>query len=340
MSRFWQSFCGLAFCLVTGFFAAQAHAEEYAAPEDLRSVALADAVTPGWKTTLSLGTTFSFNQADSVVGTPDGISAQIGILADGQSEYRQGRHTWTNTLKAQFATSKTPSIDRFIKSADGLDLGTTYTFGLPQLRWVGPYVRARFSTQFAPGYLVKAAAFDVARIQPDGGRLPVEHYAAQQFVQLTGSFDPMLFGESVGLFANPTESEAVTVKLKLGIGSQQLVTTSGNAVVDDATPPEIEVKQMRSATQVGGEAEAQANGKVSKALTWKAKATLFMPFYTSIDNTATGIDALNADFSAGASYRLAKWLSLDYVFSAKRVPLISEKWQVQNGVLLTVGFIL
>ena len=148
----------------------------------------------------------------------------------------------------------------------------------------------------------------------------------------------MLFGEAVGLFANPTESAAVTVKIKLGLGTQQLVTSWGYALVDDAKTPEIEVKAIRGAVQLGGEAEVQAYGEVTTALKWKAKALFFMPMYTSISGTAGGLDALNSDFSASASYKLAKWLSADYVFSAKRVPLVSDKWQIQNGAVLTVGF--
>jgi hypothetical protein len=36
--------------------------------------------------------------------------------------------------------------------------------------------------------------------------------------------------------------------------------------------------------------------------------------------------------------RLTKWASLDYVVSAKKIPLVLDAWQVQNGLLLTVGF--
>ena len=213
-------------------------------------------------------------------------------------------------MKGIYSQSKTPVLDRFVKSSDGLDLTTTYTFRLEAVKWIGPYARGRFSTQMAPGYLVKPADYKVKWQQADGSSW-VSSHGAQEFVQTTGAFDPILVGESVGLFANPTESEAVTVKLKLGLGSQQLVSSWGYAVVDDATTPEIELKAIRGAVQAGGEAEAQAYGQVSAALKWKAKATFFMPFYTSIGGTPTGLDALNSDFTASASYKLAKWLSLD-----------------------------
>ena len=36
--------------------------------------------------------------------------------------------------------------------------------------------------------------------------------------------------------------------------------------------------------------------------------------------------------------KLAKWASLDYLLSAKRIPLILDKWQVQNNLLFTTGF--
>ena len=51
-----------------------------------------------------------------------------------------------------------------------------------------------------------------------------------------------------------------------------------------------------------------------------------------------GIDLLNTELTAKISVKLAKWLSLDYVLSAKRVPLNLDDWQVQNSVLATAGF--
>ena len=309
------------------------------APEDLRAQALAadGAVPPGWKNTLSLGATFSFNQSDQVVGSPDGISLQLGVLVDGQTAYTNGRHTWTSTLKGAYSESKTPLVDHFLKSADNLDLTTTYTLRLETVRWIGPYVRARLSTQVAPGYLVRPTAYTVNWKNSDG-TVSKENYAAQEFTKTTGSFDPLVLGESVGMFANPTESEAVTVKLKLGVGSQQVISTWGYSVTENSDTHEFDAKQVQTALQAGAEAEAQAYGQATEALKWKAKASFFMPFFTSIGGTPTGIDALNTDLTASASYKLAKWLSLDYVFSVKRVPLVSDKWQVQNGAVLTAGF--
>ncbi len=313
-----------------------ASAQTALASEDLRAAVLG-AETPvpqGWKAGLSLGSTFSFNQSQSVVGTPDGVALQLGILAEGQAAYVVGQHTWTNTLKLVYAESKTPVLDRFVKSADGLDLTTTYAYRLQAIKWVGPYARARLSTQLAPSYLVKPTAYGV---KWQGDAAPTM-YAPQQFVQLTGALDPILVGGAVGLFANPTESEAVTVKLKVGLGSQQLLSSWGYTITKDSDPTAIEVKSLQSATQAGGELGAQAYGQLGTGLQWKARATFFMPVFTSITGTPTGFDALNSDFAASASYKLAKWLSLDYVFSAKRIPLVSDKWQVQNGAVLTAGF--
>ncbi len=338
MRILFTSCCVLSLLLPAFLGARPARADDDIAPEDLREKALAaSSAAEGWKANATFGSTFSFNQSSSVVGSPDGVSLQLGLLVDGQAAYVSGRHTWTSTLKGVFSESKTPVLDRFVKSSDGLDLTTTYTFRLEAIKWIGPYARGRFSTQMAPGYLVKPADYKVKWQQTDGSST-VSSYGAQEFVQLTGAFDPMLIGESVGLFANPTESEAVTVKLKLGVGTQQLISSWGYALVDDAKTPEVEVKAIHAAVQAGGEAEAQAYGQVSAELKWKAKASFFMPVYTSITGTPTGLDALNSDFSVSASYKLAKWLSLDYVFSAKRVPLVSDKWQVQNGAVVTAGF--
>lgn len=292
-----------------------------------------------WKGALNLGTTFSFTQSQNVIGSQDGVTTQIGGLLDATGEYINGRHTWTSTLKALYSESKTPVLDKFIKASDSLEISTTYLYRFMQVPWMGPYARLRLATQMQPGYIVKASGYTLARQQADGTVIN-DTYAGQVEAQVTGAFDPLLLNEDVGLFANPTESDAVTVKLKIGLGTQQLLSSWGYALVDDPKTDVVEVKFLRQAVQVGGNAEAAITGKISDDFHWKARAAFFYPFYTNIDRTPTGIDALNSEFSAGISYKLAKWVSIDYLFGAKRVPLVSTEWQIQNGAVLTAGFTL
>jgi hypothetical protein len=78
-------------------------------------------------------------------------------------------------------------------------------------------------------------------------------------------------------------------------------------------------------------------GDVTEGVAWKAKANVFMPAYSTAGKK-TGLDAMTSDLGFGIGIKLAKWLSLDYTLTARRVPLILDDWQIQNGVMITAGF--
>jgi len=311
------------------------------APEQLRAAGLGDgaAATQGWSGKLNVGATGTWNQSSNVVGSPDGTTLQLGALIDGTLQHVAGQGTWTSTVKIQEAQARTPVLDSWTKSTDLIDFTSTYIHRLRALQWVGPYGRVRVTTQAFAGEVSKPTGYSLKYLKADG-TAQTAVYPGQKFTRLTDPFDPVMFGEAVGLFANPTESTAITVRLKAGAGSQQLLTGGGFTLADDAKTVDIEVKQLRKAVQVGAEAEVAVDGRIGGDVQWKAKAGVFLPIYTSLASAATGIDALNTDLAAGVSYKLAKWLSVDYVLTAKRVPLVVDKWQVFNGVVLTTGFAL
>jgi hypothetical protein len=60
------------------------------------------------------------------------------------------------------------------------------------------------------------------------------------------------------------------------------------------------------------------------------------PMYTSIDTDLTGFDLLNTDLSFKVGLKMSKWASLDYVFSAKRVPVMVDQWQIVNNLVLSI----
>ena len=51
---------------------------------------------------------------------------------------------------------------------------------------------------------------------------------------------------------------------------------------------------------------------------------------------ATPNHLINADVSFKVGVKVTNWASLDYVFSAKRLPLIIDQWQVLNNLVLSI----
>jgi hypothetical protein len=60
------------------------------------------------------------------------------------------------------------------------------------------------------------------------------------------------------------------------------------------------------------------------------------PFWSDVEKTPTGTDALNSEFTIGVNVKLADWAGLDYAFKAVRYPLIVDDWQISNSLLLSI----
>ncbi|MAE69992.1 MAG: hypothetical protein CME06_05935, partial [Gemmatimonadetes bacterium] len=156
----------------------------------------------GWSRGLELGFTGSFNHSDHVVGAPDGSTVQFGVVLSGNADLVQGAQEWENELKLQHTQSKSPALDRFVKSVDQLDLQTTYLYHMTSPDWFGPFARASLSTSVLKGYEVRTSDTDVRRVDEDGTVTDVV-VPAENDIDLTGAFEPMLLKETVGVFADP-----------------------------------------------------------------------------------------------------------------------------------------
>lgn len=305
---------------------------------DAVQLAVGATSTHGWKKKLSIGLTGSLSQSSNVPGTNDGSTIQVGTIVDTSLERTRRIWSWLNTLKFQYAQSRTPLLDRFVKSQDQLDIGSIYFWKIYENK-AGIYSRVRASTSVSPGYLVKPTDSTISRKHIDGSTT-TEPLSANQELSLTSYLEPLLIAEGVGLFANPTQTDGLTVRIRLGAGAQEAPNRNGFVLNDDPKTPAIEIRQLKTSNQVGAEAEISAEGKVNDKFSWKGKVGWFMPTWTSTKSFQTGFSALQTDANVGASYKLSKALSIDWQATAKKIPVVLDKWQLTNVLLITVGYML
>ncbi len=310
-------------------------------------------VPEGWAYKLKLGSNISFTHNDTVVGLDDGSYFQLGVLLDAAANLKRGQHSWTNTLAVKHQQSKSPTIDEFVKSADELALLSEYRYALKSIPWIGPFARFRLTTALFPSELIRAEDSQVRRLDAKGneeeGAMPVdamnadagtfhETLDAQKARELTAAFEPLVLRETAGFFADPVDSKAFKLSFSLGAGAQEVIAQDGYVVADDDGTAAIEIRQLQSYNEVGAEFEAKASGEFTTAVAWELSLNLLHPFVTTADTDLEGTELTNYEFGAKLSTKLSSWASLDYVFSAKRIPLIQEDFQVQNNLLLTAGF--
>lgn len=301
----------------------------------------------GWKVKGNVGLTGSFSDARNVVGAEEGTTLQVGLVLAMNADWKSGQNGWENELKIQQTQSKPPQLDSFVKAVDQVDLKSTYLYRLLDPKWLGFFGRFKLNTQ---ALRTRSIRVNETRYQQEGST-EFQVAAPQVAFVLAGPFEPLTLRESAGAFANPLKEDAITLKAGLGLAAQHVIVREGRiianveeAVVDDATGAvfdRVTYTPLDSQNDFGLELTVDAKGIVVKdLLSWKASIDLFQPVLPGEDDDTKpqGIDRLNADFNAGLSLKLAKWLSADYVLILRRQPQVVEDWQIQNQILLSAGF--
>ena len=98
-------------------------------------------LSEGWHPKLGLGLDLSFSSSSSVVGQEDGDTLTIGGKVDSGVTLKRNRSEWRQQLKLTGKTAKTPTLPRFVKSADELKYESLYLYSLESNPKLGPYFR-------------------------------------------------------------------------------------------------------------------------------------------------------------------------------------------------------
>ena len=304
----------------------------------------------GWQLSLQVGLNLSLSDSQGVPGIEDGTTYQVGGTVKAGAKLIAGDHEWRNTLDITHTQTSAPPLDEWIKSADDATLKSMYLYHIPSVPWIGPFARYRFSTALFPGELLLAAD---APYQVDGevdadGNPVLTNLPARSSLELTGAFEPILMRESIGAFVSPAKMEVLYLTISVGAGAQQVITDGGRVVADNPDTPHIEIASLSDSTQIGLEVEISADGALTETLTYALTLNTLTPFYSDPETSAadpeTGetlegaVDLTNIDIGAKVGVKLAKWASLDYVLSAKYLPLVVPDWQVTNSLLLNASF--
>ncbi|MBU1239930.1 hypothetical protein KKF84_05450 [Myxococcota bacterium] len=298
----------------------------------------------GWHPMLKTSGTVSWSKSKDVVGQTDGSTWNLGYILTGQLIYlSKTGHEWKNDLGWQLNFVKTPLIDQFSKSLDNFEISSAYLYHFPKVKWMGPYGQLGMRTSMLDGYMLNASGADlnIRFLNAKGEEIRTATYAAQDSVDLTKPFSPTVLKESIGFFMKPFERPWAKPYIQLGGGAWEIYGRNGWTVADDAaTTDALEVKALEDTIQMGVELNLVMTGTIKKDINYSLKANFMMPVYTNSETSLSGMDLLNMDFEFKAGYKLSKYFSLDYSFKAVKIPLVSDKWQIQNGLVLSFNIAL
>jgi hypothetical protein len=291
----------------------------------------------GWIPALKAGFNFAFAQNQGVVGIPDGVTLALGLNVQGDLMYRKRTHEWVSKLVILHTQTKIPNIDPFIKAADMFELSSLYQYRFPKVSWLGLFAGLRLQSALLPGAVVRDTDIAVSIKELDGTFTP-SNITAQKAYRLTGPFAPLFFKQFAGALAKPLMRPWMNIDFKLGIGAVEVWTRDGVAAADDAATADVlEMNRLQDYVQAGVEAQLGITGVfANKILNYGIYAEVMYPFAHNAETDLEGAELINTEFRFTLGIKLFSWASLNYSLSVLRVPLIVDKWQVTNNLMLSI----
>jgi len=331
-------FVFLGFVLLSTVHADESYLPDESITEKIKKTKKDDQKSNNWELKGTLSSNSSFTNNKNYVGQTDGSIYQFNIITEEEVNFRKGQHELLNNLKIKYGLSKTPQLEEIFKSQDQFKYLGTYLYRLKKIPWLGPFGRLSFSTSLFSGYYVSPNNEDLLFNYRDGST-DTRSLEANKRYKIVDPFEPMTIRGNYGFFANPYDNKKLKLNLKLGVGFQKIITCNGFVLADDSSTSIIEFKQLEDSDESGLEFETDVAGMINDNIQWSLVANLFLPLKDSeSDDDIEGIDKMSTDIEGKISSKITKNISLDYFLILKRLPMIVDEWQIQNGVVVSISY--
>jgi len=322
--------------IINAFAENQTYIPEQSIAERIIAPDKVDTIQKRWQLKAKLSSNFSFTNNKDYVGQTDGSIYQFNINTEVSANFHNAQHELLNQFHLLYGLSKTPQLEDIFKSKDQIQYISTYLYHLKTIDWIGPFARLTFTSSLFKGFYVSS---DDKELVTNKGETICNLKANHRF-KLVEAFEPMTIRGNLGFFANPYDSKELKVELKFGSGFQKTITNNGYVLEDDSSTTQAVLNQLEDHTEAGLELETDISGLFNENVQWSIMSNLFFPLNAlEIDKEKlNGIDKLNTNIEGKVSSKLTEHFSLDYLIVIKRLPSISDKWQIQNGIVVNFHY--
>ena len=291
----------------------------------------------GFEFKAKISSNFSFTNNDKYVGQTDGANYQFNIITDNEVNWRNKHHEFLNKLHINYGLSKTPQLKNLFKSQDEIKYLSTYLYHLSAIHWFGTFVRFKVVSSMLSGSYISPDDETLVFKYRNGNEKSCILRANYRYI-IVESFEPITMSGNLGFFANPVNKKKLKLSLKLGAGFQKMISRDGFVLADDSNTPEIEFNQLEDYSDAGIEFELDASGEINSSINWSLIANFFFPFNDSCSkDDLNDLDRLNTNIEGKFSSKLTNRTSLDSYIMIKRIPLVLNEWQIQNGIVIKVS---
>jgi hypothetical protein len=276
-----------------------------------------------------------------VVGQVNGNSFLFGASVLSGLGYLSGPHEWMATGTLTETWSKTPAIDRFLKSNDLLDLQSVYNYFLTD--FTGPFARVSAQTSLLPTNRITATQVGY----DDEGTTEDESATQRKTVfKLSDGFQPFTLTESLGWFLQPLHSERISAFGRVGVGGRH-TWADGARAITSGTPTDANVKYtvLNDVHQAGAELFVGADGKEvdGKLVYTVGLSSLFPVINNDKGDPVTGesrsiLKLTKVALTAQAGINVVSWMGVNYQLKVIRDVQLVDAVQVQNSLLLSFQY--
>lgn len=303
-----------------------------------RTPASADKPRPeGWVYEGVYGLNFSLTSSQDVVGQTDGASQTYGTNDKVGYSYFNELNEWRNDLTLREATTKTPSLPRFIKSDDELKFSTIYLYTLPNNPKIGPYARAEAAAPIFKGEDVRS---DTKTYRVTHANGTVDAPIAGSSIRLTDGFKPLTTKEGVGFFYKPLTKPKIQIETRLGFGAQQIKADGQYALKGINDAGEVEVTELSDVSQAGLEAGFTLKGQIDEKSTYELGADAMTPFVNDkkSGDTRDAWRLTNVDGYAKLTSKITDWASFGYDYKLKIQPQLVDRAQQIHMLVVSITY--
>ena len=333
-----RSFAVLSTAAVSLFTSAAAFAQVNLLPDTIpkaRFIASEQKVI-GWANTAKLGLNLAFSSSENVIGQVDGQSQTYGLNLKASFNDVRENSEWRNTVSYNGATSKTPGLERYAKSADEAKVETIYLYAIPSAPAFGPYVKGAAATSFFKGEDLRATP-SVYNISNANG---TTSQRTDTTFRLTDAFHPMTVQESVGGFWKAVDEDKLKVETRLGFGAEQISATGQYAITGSAADGSLSVKELRDVSQAGLEAAVTAIGKIDDKSGYEASLQTLTPFINDkpSGDDRSAIRLTNVEGRVKLTSNITSWAAFAYDYRLMIQPQLVDKTQQAHMLVLNVNY--
>ena len=287
----------------------------------------------GWTKNANLGANLSFTSSNSVVGQTDGSSQTYGLNLKGGMNHVTEKDEWRNTLSITEATTRTPSVPRYLKSSDDLKIESIYLYSLPSHPNIGPYVKGEASAPMFKGEDVQSTT-KTYRVTSTNQAVNASSF------RLTDGFKPLTTKESVGFFWKAVQKENLKVETRVGFGAMQI---DANGQLTNGGPNaagELQINELRDVSQAGLELAANVKGKIDEKSSYEAGVESLTPFINNKlkGDTRNSMELTNVEGFAKLTSNITSWAAFSYDYKLKIQPQLQVRAQQIHMLVLNMNY--